>query len=190
MREPRRRAFILAGGRSSRFGSDKALALVQGVPLLQHIASTLGEVAADVTVVADRQGKYDALGLRTIADLVPGQGPMSGLHTALLSAGEEASVLIASCDLWGLEAEWLRLLAAAPREASIVLFATNPLQPLLGRYATSLSTEVAAALARGDRAISRFARHCSPLLLPRPLDFDRLVNANTPWDLEVACGSL
>ena len=50
-------AYILSGGRSSRFGSDKARALAAGKPLILHAADTVAPVAASITVVADRPDK-------------------------------------------------------------------------------------------------------------------------------------
>lgn len=77
-------AYILAGGRSSRFGSDKARHPHEGVPLILRVA---GELAArglpEAVVVADRAGRYEDLGLRTIADPTPHAGPLGGVLAAL-----------------------------------------------------------------------------------------------------------
>ncbi len=77
---------ILSGGRSSRFGSDKARALLRFVPLIVHVVRTAESVASRVTVVADTADKYAGLGLKTIVDLTPGLGPIGGLNTVLVPA--------------------------------------------------------------------------------------------------------
>src|SRR4051794_14706591 len=75
-------AYILAGGQSQRFGSDKARAPLDGKPLIVHVAESLKPIASSVTVVAKDFGEYDDLGLVSIGDLQPGLGPMGGLLTA------------------------------------------------------------------------------------------------------------
>lgn len=69
--------YILAGGRSSRFGSDKARAALHGRPMIVRIAELLRPVAESMIVVAEQSDKYADLGLLTIADAIPGQGPLA-----------------------------------------------------------------------------------------------------------------
>src|SRR4051812_40718043 len=103
-------AYILAGGKSERFGSDKARAVLEGKPLVVRVAESLMPIASSVTVVAREDDQYGDLELRTVGDLQPGLGPMGGLLTALtLDAGPW--VLIAACDLVGIQRAWLESLA-------------------------------------------------------------------------------
>ncbi len=83
---PRPMAYVLAGGKSRRFGSDKARAMLAGQPLLLHVARQLEPVCSCVWVVAQRAGQYDDLGLPTLGDLALGLGPLAGLQTALSHA--------------------------------------------------------------------------------------------------------
>lgn len=76
--------YILAGGRSSRFGSDKARAELGGRPLVRRIADALAPVADPVRVVAGPPGGYADLGFVTIADRRPDLRPLAGLEMALL----------------------------------------------------------------------------------------------------------
>lgn len=111
---PRRLGAILAGGASRRFGSDKALALYQGRPLIAHVAEAL-LAQCDALVICGR----DWGGHVAVADLPgPGLGPMGGLCGALAHAqglGYD-EVLAAPCDLLGLKGA-ARLLAPAPAVA-------------------------------------------------------------------------
>ncbi|HEY9840887.1 MAG TPA: NTP transferase domain-containing protein, partial [Candidatus Obscuribacterales bacterium] len=61
--------YLLAGGRNSRFGSDKARALLGGSPLILQVARLLHPYAADLKVVATTAGAYADLGLETLADI-------------------------------------------------------------------------------------------------------------------------
>jgi molybdopterin-guanine dinucleotide biosynthesis protein A len=83
--------YLLAGGRSSRFGSDKARAELAGVPLILRLAHQVEPVASPLVVVADRRDKYLDLGLTTIADALPGLGPLGGLLTACGRSGWRSS---------------------------------------------------------------------------------------------------
>ena len=77
---------VLAGGQATRFGSDKARAMLDGEPLIARLVKRVQPHASRITVVADVAGKYDDLGLTTIADDVPGRGPVGGLLAALRHA--------------------------------------------------------------------------------------------------------
>jgi len=111
--------YILAGGRGSRFGSDKARATLGGQPLLGHVAAMIEPVAAHIAVVADRVGKYDDLGFRTIADRRPGIGPLGGLDAALADLhGSGDWLLLCSCDALVIRSAWLtRLIGAITDDA-------------------------------------------------------------------------
>ncbi len=98
-------AYILAGGSSSRFGSDKALAIVHGQPQLLALSATLENYGHSVHVVADREDRYQPMGIRCLVDHVPGAGPMAALATALTHRRDNLGagwILLIGCDqlLW------------------------------------------------------------------------------------------
>lgn len=78
------RAYILAGGRSSRFGSDKARATVDNIPLIVRLQKSIARnVNSQILVIANQVDAYRDLGLATLADDVQHLGPLSGIATAL-----------------------------------------------------------------------------------------------------------
>jgi molybdopterin-guanine dinucleotide biosynthesis protein A len=88
---------VLAGGRSSRFGSDKALALLNGASLLDHAVASLAPFCAQV-VVCGRDHPHHA----GVADRPrPDMGPLGGLNGALHKALAEGfdGVLVTGCDM-------------------------------------------------------------------------------------------
>jgi len=107
-------AYVLAGGGSTRFGRDKALVEIDGVPMLLRMRALLGEVSQAVTVIAPPL-RYAALGVTAVSDRWEGQGPLAGIITALLSTNESGSGaewnLIVGCDMPFLTREWLSYLA-------------------------------------------------------------------------------
>ncbi|HYK40603.1 MAG TPA: molybdenum cofactor guanylyltransferase [Candidatus Eremiobacteraceae bacterium] len=118
--------YVLAGGASSRFGTDKALAEFAGQTMLMRTAKLLLEVAPLVRIVSSinklREETFD-----TVPDLWPGEGPLGGILTGLLNAregsGDDDVALIVSCDMPFLTPEWLRFLAhrASESHAEVVV---------------------------------------------------------------------
>lgn len=179
-------AYILAGGRSSRFGSDKALALLGGVPLISRVAGCMSRSLCDVTVVADLANKYQGLGLRTIADLRPSLGPLGGLHTALQDASLRGHdwLFLASSDLITLNPDWIKQLTGH-REAAIhfVAFRGDKWEPLVACYHVSLLPLVDEHLRDGKRAMWRLLEAADGVVLPLPPDWPPRVQVNTVAEL-------
>jgi molybdopterin-guanine dinucleotide biosynthesis protein A len=113
--KPTATAYILAGGKSSRFGANKALVNVCGTPQIQRLANQLRADSWQAVAVSQRFGEFDQLGIRTIADVAPDQGPVAGILAAILdfqSVGQSSHpwTLILTCDLWAWDPSWTRLL--------------------------------------------------------------------------------
>ena len=75
---------VLAGGASSRMGTDKAFITVDGEPMVVRAVAALRAAGAEPTlVVGGDAARLGALGLPTVADRYPGQGPLGGVIAAL-----------------------------------------------------------------------------------------------------------
>jgi molybdopterin-guanine dinucleotide biosynthesis protein A len=147
---------ILAGGRSQRFGSEKALAELAGVSLLERAHRRLSAVCAQVAVSGATPGAA-ALAERLDAPLLadpPGapRGPLSGVLAGLdWAAGRrESLLLVLPCDTpllpADLEARLLAEIGGAPAAAAR---APDGLQPLCALWRTALARALRAALADG-----------------------------------------
>lgn len=90
--EPDAVGFVLAGGRSSRMGTDKALIRLGGQPLVAHAIGILQEAGLDVSVA----GGYQALAAFAplVQDRRPGLGPLSGICAALASTSAQCAVFL------------------------------------------------------------------------------------------------
>lgn len=178
--------YILAGGRSSRFGSDKARAILNGQPLLSHVATRLHPVASSVTVVADREGKYDDLGFRTIADRQPGLGPLGGLDAALHDLPTSSSwLLLCCCDAMIIRSAWLDQLIAAPNDGcNAVAFRGEHWQPMPALYAASARPKASTLLAGGNRSMQRLLDQLTTTPQPLPPDWPDHWQINTRHDLK------
>ena len=88
---------VLAGGRSSRMGRDKALIEVGGRTLLQQALDTLAPHVEELLVIGDPE-KYGHVAARVVADDMPGSGPLGGITTAMRHA-HHARLLVLACDM-------------------------------------------------------------------------------------------
>lgn len=178
--------YILAGGRSRRFGSDKARALLRKRPLILHVADAAAAVASRVTAVADVAGKYRDLGLHTISDRLGGLGPLAGLHAALhdLRPGEEW-LLLCPCDAPGLRPEWpARLLPGDDDRHEVIAFREERLQPFPAVYSIRCLPEVERRLQHNDRSLHGLLEAVRVREVPWPEHSRRTWQVNTPRELD------
>ena len=131
-------AVILAGGKSSRFGSDKASALLLGRPLLQWVVSALEPVcAAFVVVRANGQVLPDITSVRPILeaeDRYDGKGPLAGLVTGFAAVQTDLAFAV-SCDAPLVRPALVELLLERATDADIVCpLVEARLQPLVSLY--------------------------------------------------------
>ena len=76
-------AFILAGGKSQRMGTDKGLLPLAGKPFVSHICEAVKSIVGENIVIVSSNADYDFLGYKRIEDLVSDKGPVGGIYTAL-----------------------------------------------------------------------------------------------------------
>ncbi|WP_085809090.1 molybdenum cofactor guanylyltransferase [Sphingomonas sp. TZW2008] len=174
---PRVLGAILAGGRSSRFGSDKADALLGGTTLLDHVAAALAPQVDALAVV----GRVHPA-LTSIADVpAPGLGPLGALAGALRYAVDYgfSAVLSVPCDA-----------PLLPADLRHILGEDGPAYlrdlPVIGWWPARLAAPLAQWLA-DDRP--RAVRRWAAAIEARAVDVDRLPpNVNTPADLAALGG--
>lgn len=163
---------ILAGGRSSRFGSDKAEALIDGRPMIALVAERLAQQTDAVAICGREWGGLACLPDRPHPDL----GPLGGLAAALHHAMENGFdlVLTSGCDLPDLPLDLIPSLSPAP--------ATVRGQPLLGLWTSELSAALDHHLEMtDDLSIACWIRTAGA----RVIEIGRAVtNINTPGDLQ------
>jgi len=167
---------VLAGGQSSRFGSDKALARLDGATLLELAVARLASWCGAVVVVGRGEGTVPV-----VADWPgPGMGPLGGIAGALRHAREQgfAAVLTCGVDSPGLPDALPALLAPGPSYVAD--------QPVIALWPVSAADTVAAIL-RGSGRHSMLAlaeaTGARRVVLPCPT-----VNVNRPEDLAALRG--
>lgn len=168
---------ILAGGRASRLGGrDKGTLVVDGRTIRERQREALSEVCSEVLII-DRA-----------ADLIPGCGPLGGVHAAL-SRAAASTVLVLACDMPFVPAALLAHLAALARHADAVVPRTEDgYHPLCAAYTRACLGPFARRLAMGrfkmiDAVADVRLRTVEPNELARFGPLDRLLaNVNTPAD--------
>ncbi|NII11234.1 molybdenum cofactor guanylyltransferase [Oleiagrimonas sp. C23AA] len=171
---------ILAGGRSSRMGRDKAQLRWQGLTMLEHMRRQLAQAGArPVLVSGDRDG--------AIADRWPHAGPIGAL-TSVADALDDAELLIVPVDMPRLSAALLARLAANERAAA-VHYADHVL-PLRLRLDETTRQVLRALMARPprERRLRALVQALHGVALPVPVDArPQLANANTPEQWQEMC---
>jgi len=146
-------AFILAGGKSSRMGADKAFLDWGGRPLLAHMVELAKSVAAGVKIVGD-PAKF-ATFAPVVEDIYPGCGPLGGIHAALMNSESELN-LILGVDLPFLDSGLLNYVASQAAESGTVVtvpFASGYYEPLCAVYRKEFSRFAEKALRAGKYKI-------------------------------------
>ncbi|GAB4256097.1 MAG: molybdenum cofactor guanylyltransferase [Vicingaceae bacterium] len=89
-------AFILAGGKSSRMGTDKGLLEYKNKPMIAHVIDAVEPITKDISIITGNND-YKKFNKPLISDIIPEKGPMGGVYTALKRCpGSHA--LILTCD--------------------------------------------------------------------------------------------
>ncbi|GFE61427.1 molybdenum cofactor guanylyltransferase [Geobacter sp. AOG2] len=143
-------AVILAGGTSSRMGSNKALLTVGGLPLVEKIYRTLAQLFREVILVTNSPEEYGFLPCPMVKDRYPGAGPLAGLHAGLIASREDR-VFITACDTPFLSPDVIGMICSVDGEYDAVVpvgpSGKEPLQALYGRCCLAM---VEQALEQGD----------------------------------------
>ncbi|MCA9874508.1 MAG: molybdenum cofactor guanylyltransferase [Anaerolineales bacterium] len=111
---------IMAGGKSSRMGTDKSFVLFQGRPLIEVVLERVAGLGAETLLVTNNPPAYAHLGLPMFSDVLPDNGPLGGIYTAVLRAAHPY-VLVVACDMPWLNPALLRYQLDLRHTADIVV---------------------------------------------------------------------
>lgn len=160
MRAQKIAGYVLAGGGSTRFGRDKALAEIGGRSMVLRMCELLCGVTEKVTVVAAPE-KYAGLSLQIVEDRWPGEGPLGGIITTLRTTAAEDTAcewnIVLSCDMPFLTADWVEFLAerAANSKSQVVVpKSAYGLEPLCACWRTDSVDVLQQAFESGVRKVT------------------------------------
>ncbi|MEB3279348.1 MAG: molybdenum cofactor guanylyltransferase [Lyngbya sp.] len=185
-------ALILAGGKSSRMGRDKALIEWEGKPFLTRVCQVAGCCCSSVYVLTSWPERYRDIVSESVQFLPEsspvGQGPLVALTDGLTQIDAEW-VLLLACDLPQLQPEILQDWMSQLTEVSQSTLAVVPRQesgwePLCGFYRRTALTALQAFIQQGGRSFQTWLSQVPvhPLRLGQTIT-PMLFNCNTPQDL-------
>jgi len=143
-------AIILAGGKSSRLGRDKALLPWQGTTILAALATRLQQAFAHVLIVTTPDHQLASPAGRIVYDLIPGKNSLGGLHGGLMQSPAQKN-FVCACDMPLLLPELAQDLMARSSGFEVIIPRVHDrLQPLCAVYDKTCLPFITRALAAGQ----------------------------------------
>jgi molybdopterin-guanine dinucleotide biosynthesis protein A len=177
-------AIIMAGGSSTRMGTDKSMLPINGRPIIEGICERLSRCFEQILISADNKDKFKFLGFEVVPDKIPRQGPLMGIASALEVSTNELNFVVA-CDIPHIELRHIRRIIseAVNSQADIVVpvVGDGQYEPLFAVYRKSALKAINEVLSSGGRKISDVFALCNV----KKVDIEAgLTNLNTMAEYE------
>ncbi|HNB80610.1 MAG TPA: molybdenum cofactor guanylyltransferase [Chitinophagaceae bacterium] len=181
-------AFILAGGNSSRMGSEKGMMLYRNRPLISYVVDAVLPFCNKISLLTSHPA-YEFLGLPMIPDQEKGLGPAGAIAT-LLECSQAIHNLIVPCDMPFLQSGFFSDLYSELGTHDIIVPLKNQRPECLpGIYSTAIVQPWKEYVKQGERKLSVFLSHFHTTFVhgeAMELKYPRLfTNMNTPNDLQI-----
>jgi molybdopterin-guanine dinucleotide biosynthesis protein A len=181
---------LVAGGKSSRMGTDKGLVSLRGKPLFMYIIDQVTNLSDDIYVVSNNSGSYPAISYRILPDEIPGIGALGGILTALTGAQNELCLVLA-CDMPFINEPLIKRLldGVEGRDVAIPQLAPEQLEPFRAIYRKTCLPAIEQAIKDGERRAVGFLPQVNVDVVSRSIleqlnpTLDTFFNINTPEDL-------
>jgi molybdenum cofactor guanylyltransferase len=180
-------AAILAGGKSERFGCQKALISINGVPVIKLLEEAIRGAGIDeVYISANDSDTFTDFGMPVLCDIHPECGPMGGIHS-ILTHTKTDELLITACDTPGLSSMELTMIIDSARANPDVkvIFAESPSgsHPLCAVVRRTILPDIQEAIASARCSVNELFKG---LIHERVYfeDESPFANLNTPDDLK------
>lgn len=188
-------AIVLAGGKSTRLGQDKAFVTLDGTTLLEAVLGVVRQVESAIIVVTNEPEKYqsfEGVGITVARDEVPHQGPLGGILAGLSATPDPLNVVV-PCDAPLVQPGLLKYMLEALKDHDAVIPTLDGRpEPLVAAYTTRCIEPMRRHLAAGDRRVVSFFGEVNVYRVPPDIldlyDPERLsfFNVNTQEDLTEA----
>ena len=178
-------AIILAGGKSSRMGSDKALLLYKNKTFLEHVVCAIKPLVDDILIISNNP-KHQVDDCTTIPDLILNSGPIAGIYTGLKHTKTENN-LVLSCDIPLVQTSILELIIKnneANKDVVQIIDDRNSM-PLIALYKKRIAPFLLSELKTGERRLIRSINKLNKKNISVTKDqLNCLININTIADLK------
>lgn len=153
-------AYILAGGKSSRMGTDKAILMLEGKTILQRIIDELRPAVEKIFIVSDHP-EHGKFGIECIPDKIKNSGPAGGIYTALAHCSSE-KMMVVSCDMPFIKTEAVLFMLKNSKDTQITVpVFQNQLEPMFAVYSKSCLAKWAELIGSGTFKLQRLFEHFS-----------------------------
>lgn len=175
---------ILAGGKSSRMNyNNKAFLSFKEKTFIEHIINA-GKNFKEVIIVANDKEIYERFNLRVVEDIYKGNGPLSGIHSALKSSTTDY-VLCVACDMPLVSSELLDFLGNYNEDYDILVPKyKDRLQSLCSIYSKNIIGKIEERLIRNENKLQRFIMSSNYKVIEeldnRKFEEEDFLNVNTP----------
>ncbi|OHC03705.1 MAG: hypothetical protein A3H23_02840 [Planctomycetes bacterium RIFCSPLOWO2_12_FULL_40_19] len=152
-------AVILAGGKSSRMGSNKAFLKLKGKTFIERQINLLREMFDEIFISANTPSEYEYLNLPVFKDIYPDKGPLCGIYTSLINSSSLYTFMLA-CDMPFVEIGLIKYLKGFTREYDVVVpKSERGLEPLHAFYSKNCIDPIKKELDSNNLRIISFFPH-------------------------------
>jgi molybdopterin-guanine dinucleotide biosynthesis protein A len=174
---------ILAGGKSRRFGTNKAFARFQGVTLLDRVVGIMGSLFNDLFLVTNTPEEYSSLPVLILEDEVPDKGPLGGIVTALKHSPAD-KVFVVACDMPLLDPQAIRdLIAKGDGFSAVIPVHGGICEYLMALYSRRLLVPMRCCLDQDKLSLEEFCQKPADVVWI-PITGSSWFNVNSKKDLE------
>lgn len=147
---------ILAGGKSSRMNyNNKALLLFKEKTFIENIIDA-GKDFDEIIIISNKKEDYRKFNLKIFGDIHLGNGPLSGIHSALKNAKND-KVLCIACDMPLITKDILNIIGNLDEEYEVLVPKINEkLQPLCSIYSKELIPKIEESLVKNENKLQKF----------------------------------
>jgi molybdenum cofactor guanylyltransferase len=132
---------ILAGGKSKRMGTNKALLKINDTTIIERSSALLKILFSRVIIITNTPDEYSFLNLEMYGDIYLGRGPLAGIHSALFNSSTEKNFIL-SCDIPFISADVIKYISDYKTKHPVtVVYADGFIQQLAGIYSRSVLPE-------------------------------------------------
>jgi len=180
-----RSGIILAGGKSSRMGTDKGFILLNNKPFIQHIIDCLQPLVDEIIIISNNAA-YDVFGKKRVADKIINSGPLAGVYTGLFYSKTQNNIVL-SCDVPFVNQQLLSvLLQEEKKKYDIVqLQSEGKNMPLIALYQKKCAPHFLKLLNSGEKRMNTAINQLNTKTITINATLEKFAkNINTPEDLK------
>jgi molybdopterin-guanine dinucleotide biosynthesis protein A len=184
---------ILAGGKSTRIGKNKALLKLNKCTVIEHMLKEIKKVFSNVMIVANHPQDFRFSGIQVIEDIIPEKGPLGGIYTGLVKS-KTKYIFVFACDMPFVNIKLVKYMLGLKKRYDVLVpyISNRGYETLHAIYSTRCIKYIERMINREKLKVVDFYRDVDVRVIPevvvRSYDKDLLCffNINTARDYKMA----